>query len=352
MKRAKVKMMMVPVAVVMVLALVMVLVSSVALAGKPPQFNEIYPTDVSVENTPPVMLNGGIAIIDNDGYVVWENVPDECKNCAECWPFPAGEPRSNSYIWESEKLVVYAIIHDDNGISDLKQHTAQAWLSYTDAEGNYEPAYRFLTDMELCQCTLNENQTEGCFMGEVLIPSPDMMRCHYDVTITDTDKYGATGLCNETGLPWNVVHDCLFINPMVTSQLSYTDPDTGERVPASAIMWMVPPLVAGETREADQSPFDMHIEARCNDLTVTVPYELRVRGTNLEGGIGNAESIPVENMEYSLDSGTTWVPMSNAEQFLGQYESCQYVEIHLKITVPWIEQADYTGEIGFDIKVL
>lgn len=352
MKRAKVKMMMVPVAVAMVLALVMALVTPVALAGKPPQFNEIYPTDVSVENTPPVMLNGGIAIIDNAGNVVWDNVPDACKNCT-CWPFPAGEPRSDSYIWESEKLVVYAIIHDDNGISDLKQHTAMAWLSFTDANNNYEPMYRFVTDMELCQCTLNAEGTEGCFMGEYLIPTPDMLRCHYDVTITDSDKYGATGTCEETGLPWNVVHDCLFINPMVTSQLSYIeDPDNGERVPASAILWMDPPLVAGETREADQSPFSMHVEARCNDLTVTVPYQLSVRGTNLEGGIGNAESIPVECLEYSLDSGVNWLPMSNAEQLLGEYESCQYVDIHLKITVPWIEPANYSGQIGFDIKVL
>lgn len=346
MKRAKVKMMMVPVALVMILALVMALVSSVALAGKPPQFNEIYPTDVSVENTPPVMLHGGIAIIDNEGYVVWENVPDVCKNCT-CWPYPIREEmRVGSYIWESEKLVVYVVIHDDNGISDLKQHTVQAWLSTPDV-----PKWRMITDMELCQCTLNENQTEGCFMGEVLIPSPDVLSCHYDITITDSDKYDATGATVD-GVPYDVIYDCLFINPMVTSQL--TNQTTG--APVATITWgLVPvdPLVAGETREADKSPFDMHVEAKCDDEIIEgIAYNLSVRGTNLEGGIGNAESIPVGCIEYSLDCGETWVPLSNAEQLLGTYESCDYVKIHLRITVPNVEPADYHGQIGFDIKVL
>jgi hypothetical protein len=344
MKRAKVKMMMVPVAVAMVLALVMALVTPVALAGKPPQFNEIYPTDVSVENTPPVMLHGGIAIVDNEGYVVWENVPDDCQEC-ECYPFPERDTmRVGSYIWESEKLVVYVWIHDDNGISDLKQHTVQAWLSH-----GGDPEWQKLTDMELCQCTLNDDQTEGCFMGEVLIPPPDVLRCHYDITITDTDKYKATGY-TEGGDPHDVVHDCLFINPMVTSEL--TEQATGD--PIGTITWgATDPLRAGETREADKSPFDMHIEAKCNDEIIAgIAYDLSVRGTNLEGGIGNAESIPVDCLEYSLDCGDTWVPLSNAEQLLGTYLSCANVKIHLRITVPYVEMADYHGQIGFDIKVL
>lgn len=294
---------------ILVILTAMTMIATIGTATTP-EFNQNQDADATVVNTPPWIVDGWIVILNQEGVEVWNQTD------------PGNSSRADSYIWESEKLVVYAIIHDDNGESDLWQHTVKAYLS---------PADNFVTDLALVYFT-NDNKTEALFKGEKLIPGPDIWQCDHDVYIEDTDKYGATA----TNSPYTIFYP-LYINPEMSStftpdRIKWTDLHAGDKdVPA------------------DTNTHIEHVYAQCNDIPVYVNYELWIHGTDLEGGIGTSHVIPCENVEYSYLNGP-WTSLTNGEVYLGEHVSCENISFDFRITVPWIEPGDYFGEVGFGIK--
>ena len=304
--------------------MLMITVGMTFVTATTPEFNENHDLDTYVDNTPPVIIEGWIEILNQSGELVWSSIDSSL-------------PRADSYIWESEKLIVYAKIHDDNGESDLWQHTVQAWLSPEDA---------FITDLAIDHFVDGTNNCEAVFKGEKFIPGPDVWQCLHDIYITDTDKYGACADNDEL-----VIFDHLYINPMMSSTFENADGD-------DFVKWSL--LHAGdEDIPADGNPYTEHVYAKCIDpdtgqaVPVTVNYELWIHGTDLEGGIGVAHVIPCENVEYSMDGGLTWISLTNGEVFLGEYLASQDIIFDFRITVPLnIEMGNYAGEVGFGIKAL
>lgn len=304
-------------------AVMMVTMGASMVAATTPNFNQNQDTDAFVDNTPPVILSGYIEVINQDGVLVWSNNPDT----------PVGiraTTNGGTYIWESEKLVVYVLIHDDNGESDLWQHTAQAWLS---------PINALITDLAIDHFT-NDEQTEALFKGEKFMPSAVIWQCTHDIYITDVDKYGACA--TNDGL---VIFEPLYINP----EMSSTFYDTAGVF--DFVMWSW--LHAGDVNiPADGNTYIEHVYAVCDDVPVTVDFTLKIHGTDMEGGIGVSHVIPVENIEYSMDDGQTWVTLTNGEVNIGDYVTCTPIGFDFRITVPYIEMGNYAGEVGFAIFAL
>jgi hypothetical protein len=289
--------------------------SSIAYAATP-IFDQNQDMDATIFNTPPYIIGGYIEILNQDGIPVWTSDPVASGFTPT---------RADSYSWESEKLIVYCWIHDDNGESDLWQHTAEAWLS---------PIGAFISDLAIVEFT-HPDGTEALFKGEKLIPGPDIWHCEHDVYITDVDKYGASA----TNEPFEIFFP-LFINPLMSSTF----------VP-EFVAWGS--LLAGDVNIlADSNTHIEHVYAECDGVPVTVNFELKIHGTDLEGGIGTSHVIPCENVEYSQDGGITWVALTNGEVSLGEYVTSQDIPFDFRISVPWIEPGDYYGEVGFGIFAL
>ena len=311
--------------VALIAAIMMVVMGTSFVTATTPEFNENQDADATVWNTPPYIVDGWIEILDQEANLVWSQLD------------PAEGPRGDSYIWESEKLVVYVIIHDDNGESDLWQHTAQAWLSPEDA---------LITDLAIVEFT-NTEGTEALFKGEKFMPSPAIWQCMHDVYITDVDKYGYTATNSGLEIFWT-----LYINPMMTSTF----------IPES-ILW--DQLFAGAVRvPACTNPHIEHVYAACIDpdtgqeIHVNVNYLLKIHGTDMEGGIGVSHVIPCENIEYQAwKADGTWIvedltPLTNGEVELGEFIACEDIFFNFFLTVPYVEPGDYHGEVGFCIEAL
>lgn len=303
-------------------AVMMITVGASMVAATTPEFNENQDMDAFVDNTQPVILGGWIVILNQDGVTVYNSSdPTTCI-------------RSNSYVWESEKLVVYVIIHDDNGESDLWQHTAQAWLS---------PEGILITDLAIAYFT-NSEETTAVFKGEKLIPDPLTWQCTHDIYITDVDKYGACA--TNDGLE---IFYPLYINPEMSSTFEGSDG-------LDFILWSYL-LAGGKDVPADGNTYIDHVLAQCFNSSsggyddVLVDYLLKIHGTDLEGGIGVSHVIPCENVEYSFDGGP-WTSLTNGEVELGTSVTCTPHLFDFQITVPYIEMGNYAGEVGFGIKAI
>ncbi len=312
-------------AVLMAAIMVSAAIVPMAMAGKPAQFNEIHEGMATVHNSAPTILCGYFEILDNDGNIAYKT--DQEGNKVDGY-------RQAAYIWESEKLVVYAKIHDPNGISDFYQHTTEAWLSLPGSPTHYK-----LTDMEMYEYNAGDPKN-ATFRGEKLIPSPDILKCHYDITITDTDKYGISA----ENQP-HEIFDCLFINPEMSSTFT---PDIIRWLSLEANQDQVP---------ADTNPHILHVDAECAGEKVNVSYELKVRGTDFEGGISNAQTIPCSNVEYNLTDCTgvqlfTKEPLTNPDKLLGEFKTCCNITTDWMMTTGAVEPGDYHGEVGFDIKAM
>lgn len=309
-------------------AIMMIAMGSSIVTATSPQFNENQDMDAFVDNTIPHIVSGYIEVLNQDGICVWSNNPDNPINTR-------ATTNGGTYIWESEKLVVYAVIHDDNGASDLWQHTAQAWLSPNDA---------FISDMAIVQF-LNADETEALFKGEKFIPDATIWQCTHDIYITDVDKYGACA--DNDGLE---IFYPLFINPEMSSTFVGSDG-------LDFVLWSY--LLAGDIEiPADGNVYIEHVYAECWDylsqgyVAVTVDFILKIHGTDLEGGVGVSHVIPCENVDYSMDGGVTWASLTNGEVELGAYVTCQDILFDFRITVPYIEMGNYAGEVGFSIFAL
>lgn len=299
-------------------AVMMITVGSSLVAATTPEFNQNQDADATVWNTPPYIIGGYIEILNQDGVLVWSQLD------------PTNSTRADSYIWESEKLVVYAWIHDDNGESDLWQHTAEAWLSPDDA---------FITDLAIVNFT-NMNKTEALFKGEKLMPGPEIWYCTHDVYITDVDKYGYTA--TNDGLE---IFYPLYINPAMSSTFKSEQPPY-----LDTIVWSQ--VFAGDKqKEADNNPYIEHVLAECAGIPVTINYILGIHGTDLEGGVGTSHVIPVGNVHYRMRGGSK-ENLTNGEVELGQFITCEDILFEFYVDVPWIEPGDYYGQVGFVIKAL
>jgi hypothetical protein len=298
------------------LALLLVLVFAIPAMATTPEFDQNQDAEASVDNTCPTIESGYIQILDQMGALVWDQTD------------PDGSIRKDSYCFESEKLIVYAIICDDNGESDLWQHTAQAWLSPIDALISELAIVEFLSPT----CAL--------FKGEAFIPASGIWKCHHDVYITDIDKYGCTALNNRLE-----IYDCLKINPDVTSTF---DPPI--------VRWHG--LRAGDIqKEAVTNVHLEHVYAECVDPDGTVwpvhlNYNLAIAGTDLEGSVGVSHVIPVGNVEFtSTKAGITKRPLSNGHVDVGVFQSCEDIDFEFFVTVPTVEPGDYHGEVNLEITV-
>lgn len=295
------------------------------MAGKPAAWDETQDSAATVSNTAPIIGEGWVEIWDDVGELAYTTDPTA----------PVQGYRDDPYIWESEKIKAFVWIHDDNGLSDLLQHTCQAWWS---------PENAFITDMQLDRDTVNPDETEGIYHGEYIVPGPGILQCAHDVYVTDTDKYGATGRTVDGDIK-GVVADLVFLNPFMSS--------TFEPTP---INWL--DLHAGDMDvAADTNTHNLHVAAMCTDsdgnpIPVAVRYELEIKGTDLEGGVSNAETIPCENVKVdSARCGLNHLALTNADVLIAtDLYACEDVDFDFYLDVPWIEPADYHGQVDFDIR--
>ena len=297
----------------MALSLLLALALAMPAMATTPEFDQNQDAEASVDNTPPEIVSGYIQIMNQKGALVWDQRD------------PAGSARKDSYCFESEKLVIYAIIHDDNGRSDLLQHTARAWLSPIDA---------LITNLAIVEFT-NVEGTEALFRGKAFVKSAAVWQCLHDVYITDIDKYGSIAIKN--GL---VIYDCLKINPEVTSTF---DP--------AIVRWSG--LKAGDVQKpADTNVHNEHVYAECDGVEVHLNYNLAIAGTDLEGSWGVSHLIPVENVEFSCSAaGITKRKLSDAHEDVGVFQSCDDIGFNFFVTVPTVEPGDYYGEVNLEITV-
>ena len=296
------------------LALLLVLVFAIPVMATTPEFDQNQDAEASVDNTCPVILDGYIQILSQTAVLMWDQTAD-----------PADNIRKDSYVFESEKIIVYANIHDDNGESDLWQHTAQAWLSPIDA---------LITELAIVEFT-NAEGTEALFKGEAFIPSSAVWKCHHDVYITDIDKYGCTATNNRL-----VIYDCLKINPDVTS--TFIEP---------IVRWHG--LRAGDVQMAAVTNTHLeHVYAECDGTEVHLNYDLAVAATDLEGSVGVSHVIPVGNVEFSSSAaGISKRALTNGHVYVGTFQSCDDIDFDFFVTVPTVEPGDYHGEVNLEITV-
>jgi len=298
--------------VAVALALLLVLVFAVPALATTPEFDQNQDAEASVDNTCPTIESGYIQILDQMGRLVWDQTAD-----------PADNIRKDSYCFESEKIIVYAMICDDNGESDLWQHTAQAWLSPIDA---------LITELAIVEFT---SPTCALFKGEAFIPSSSVWKCHHDVYITDIDKYGCTATNNRL-----VIYDCLKINPDVTS--TFIEP---------IVRWSG--LRAGDVQVPARTNTHLeHVYAECDGVEVHLNYNLAIAATDLEGSVGVSHVIPVSNVEYSSSAaGIVKRALTNGHVDVGVFQSCDDIDFDFFVTVPTVEPGDYHGEVNLEITV-
>ena len=307
------------------IATILVTIGTVAVTATTPEFNQDQPLTTTVHNTPPEIIDGWIEILDQTGVLVWTSQDADGDGV------PDGGPRGDPYLWESEKIVVYAIIYDINGESDLWQHTAQAFLSPEDIFVSELAIDYFIDPMT------------AVFKGEKFIPAPDIWQCLHDVYVTDTDKYGATSIPREY-----IVIDEIWINPYMTSTFT----------PAE-VFW---PMLYSCDQDvlADTNPHIEHVYAYClqgsTEVPVTVHYELKIHGTDLEGSVHTSHVIPCENVWYTAtfpDGNTLTDFLTNGEKYVGEFISCQEIFFDFELDVPCpIEPGDYHGEVNLAIKAI
>ena len=286
-----------------------------------PEFNQNQDMTANVCNIPPVIIDGWLVILNQEGDEMWNQtlLGDGCDNI-----------RQDAYCWESEKLVIWAIIEDENGESDLWEHEAQAYLF---------PDDMYVTNLAIRRF-INADNTQALFKGECFVPDPTVWQCKHKLYITDVDKYGDPAINS----PFDV-YDELFINPEMSASFS----------PEDTVTWSA--LSPGDMDVmADYDPYIEHVYAQCwyddQCVPVTVNYELRIHGTDLEGQGGISHVIPCENVEWKYDC-LGWNIMTNGEVFIGQFITCVDLPFHFRIDVPSnIETGSYAGEIGFAIKAL
>lgn len=303
------------VAMLMILALIAPVIS----AGIPAKWDQTQQSMATVHNSAPEIGEGWVEIYDDYNVLAYTTQEGATQGY-----------RSSPYVWESERIRVYVSIHDDNGLSDLLQHTCIAWFGPTGLPMK-------ITDMELDRDTVNANETEGIFHGEYIIPDAATLQCDHFIFITDTDKYGATAI-NE---PHTIV-DNIFINPEMTSTFI-----------EEQIKWL--DLMPGdEDVVADSNSHNLHVFAECSGVEIDANYALDIKGTDMEGGIHNAEAIPCENVKFSSsDCDIVMQSMTkDIARIANSLETCEDIDFDFFITVPQVEPADYHGQVDFEITAM
>lgn len=289
-----------------IIAIMMLLIATPFISTD--SFGIDIPSVANIFDSPVVIVDAWIEIINSDGTEVWDQNEDV-------------NLRSDSYINDGEKLVVNVIISDVNGIfQDPPSHIIDAYLSPQD---NYLGELVFQSYIDA--------PTTALFNLIYTMDNPDIVQCLHDVYI----------IINE-GTPYTI-YGFLYVNPYVTS--SFSD---------ASVVWTE--LYAGTTdKEADDNPYQHEVGAYCTDgeiyYYVDVDYRLFISGTDMTQ-VGVTDIIPCENISYDMGSPPT-NPLPETSTLLGAFVANTPLTFNFFIDVPSIIQTGaYTGEINFVVEVI
>jgi hypothetical protein len=342
--------------IIVLLTVLSMITVGLSVSATTPMFNENQPSQATIENVVPEVKCGWIEILDQQGCKVYDS-----RDCGPDYEFPRRDP----YIWESEKIVVWAIICDKNGRSDLHQHTVEAKFSQPDVLIDMTPMGldHFLPDDP--DTEIDENELCGVFKGEYLIPAFEVLHCGHDIAIECTDKFGGTAVPFPYHLT-NCAGDMLivYINPEMSSTFDPTTVIWQQFV--TGVGWIGYPACTDEV-PANDNPYVEHCYAKCydpyldEDVEVRVKYLLKIHGTDLEALGNNAGIIDCENIlwaHYYPDPPDPCdiadaVELLNGEVDVGEFETCEDIFFCFWLNIPCgVEPGDFHGQIGLAIEVL
>jgi len=293
------------------LSAIIVCIVTMAFVTTAYALDDPYGTYVSIGDSEPTIISSNVVIKDQFDNTLWDL--SQTQN-----------PRSDSYIMNTEKINVSVIIEDLDGEPEPASYNLNAIV--VDDNTEYEEYY---FNLQFSHYTNSPENTQALYHGEITI---DHGQCQHTIYLYDSDFF-----------PYEVIFNPLYINPYMTSSLE-----------PSSINWT--DLSLGDQNIlSDNNPFFYTVKGMCfdtgqNQIPVDVDYDLGISGTDMTHTTNQQYNIPASNIEYSMSSGSyVSLQLYPEDDYIGQYVSYSSIEFNFRISIPIdIPKGEYTGDIYFD----